>query len=40
MKQAEALRDKLQSINFDFVFSSPQERAVQTAKIVTGVKLF
>jgi uncharacterized phosphatase len=36
--QAEALREKLQKINFDFVFSSPQERAVQTAEIVTGKK--
>jgi uncharacterized phosphatase len=37
IKQAEALRDKLNNINFDFVFSSPQGRAVQTAEIVTGI---
>lgn len=36
--QAKALREKLQSIKFDYVFSSPQERAVQTAEIVTGVR--
>ncbi|QOR64959.1 histidine phosphatase family protein [Cytobacillus suaedae] len=35
--QAKDLRDKLQNIKFDFVFSSPQERAVQSAEIVTGV---
>lgn len=38
IKQATALREKLQNIDFDFVFSSPQERAVQTAEIVTGKK--
>lgn len=38
LDQAETLREKLQKINFDFVFSSPQERAVQTAEIVTGKK--
>lgn len=38
IEQAKTLRDKIQSIHFDFVFSSPQERAVQKAKIVTGVK--
>ncbi|WLR56720.1 histidine phosphatase family protein [Mesobacillus subterraneus] len=36
IKQAKALKEKLQNIDFDFVFSSPQERAVQTAEIVTG----
>ncbi|RWZ54583.1 histidine phosphatase family protein [Halobacillus fulvus] len=34
--QAKALRDKLEDIPFDFIFSSPQKRAVQTAEIVTG----
>lgn len=36
--QAELLRDKLQNIKFDLVFSSPQERAIQTAEIATGKK--
>ncbi|MGD6774192.1 histidine phosphatase family protein [Sutcliffiella horikoshii] len=36
IEQAKALKVKLQNIDFDFVFSSPQERAVQTAEIVTG----
>ncbi|WP_409271739.1 histidine phosphatase family protein [Neobacillus sp. SCS-31] len=36
--QAEALRDELQHIAFDYVFSSPQERTIQTAEIVTGKK--
>ena len=36
IEQAQRLRDELKDINFDFVFSSPQERAVQTAEIVTG----
>jgi uncharacterized phosphatase len=38
IEQAKVLRGKLENINFDFVFSSPQERAVQTTEIVTGVK--
>lgn len=38
MKQAESLKDKLETIKFDYVFSSPQERAVQTAEIATGMK--
>lgn len=38
IKQAEALRDKLENIKFDYVFSSPQERAIQTAEIATGIK--
>ncbi|WP_226641625.1 histidine phosphatase family protein [Mesobacillus subterraneus] len=37
IQQAIALRERLQNIKFDFVFSSPQERAVQTAEIVTGI---
>ncbi|WP_144510170.1 histidine phosphatase family protein [Bacillus sp. FJAT-22090] len=39
IKQAEALREKLQDIKFDLVFSSPQERAMQTAKIATGLEV-
>lgn len=35
--QAKALRERLQNIKFDFVFSSPQVRAVQTAEIVSGI---
>ena len=38
IKQAESLRDELTHIKFDYVFSSPQERAIQTAEIATGVK--
>ncbi|WP_253944837.1 histidine phosphatase family protein [Paenibacillus sp. NEAU-GSW1] len=38
LEQAQGLRDELKNINFDFVFSSPQERAIQTAEIVTGLK--
>ncbi|MEI4768450.1 histidine phosphatase family protein [Psychrobacillus sp. FJAT-51614] len=38
IEQAQKLRDELQKINFCFVFSSPQERAIQTAEIVTGLK--
>lgn len=38
IKQAENLRDELKHIQFDHVFSSPQERAVQTAEIATGIK--
>jgi probable phosphoglycerate mutase len=38
INQAELLRDKLKNIKFDYVFSSPQERAIQTAEIATGAK--
>lgn len=38
LEQAESLRDNLKNIKFDYVFSSPQERAVQTAEIATGLK--
>jgi uncharacterized phosphatase len=38
LKQAEELRDKLKDISFEYVFSSPQERAIQTAEIATGLK--
>ncbi|WP_338556232.1 histidine phosphatase family protein [Paenibacillus sp. KS-LC4] len=36
IKQAEQLRERLRDVTFHFVFSSPQERAVQTAEIATG----
>ena len=35
VQQAEELKNDLNKINFDNVFSSPQERAVQTAEIAT-----
>ena len=38
MEQAKGLRDELKDINFDYVFSSPQKRAIQTAEIITGQK--
>ncbi|KYG27160.1 histidine phosphatase family protein [Bacillus gaemokensis] len=38
IEQAERLRDKFKNIKFDYVFSSPQERAIQTAEIATGIK--
>ncbi|MFN7249921.1 MAG: histidine phosphatase family protein [Anaerobacillus sp.] len=38
IEQAETLRNQLQDLKFDLVFSSPQERAVQTVEIVTGLK--
>ncbi|MCA0987441.1 histidine phosphatase family protein [Guptibacillus algicola] len=38
IQQAEQAKHKLQHIEFDLVFSSPQERAVQTAEIATGKK--
>lgn len=38
IKQAESLRDDLKPIKFDYVFSSPQKRTIQTAEIVTGIK--
>ncbi|MDN4607829.1 histidine phosphatase family protein [Sporosarcina highlanderae] len=37
IEQAEELKGKLQQVKFDFVYSSPQERAVETAEIITGV---
>jgi len=36
VEQALALRDELQHVHFDYIYSSPQERAIQTAEIVTG----
>ncbi|MGN7388073.1 histidine phosphatase family protein [Sporosarcina sp. SAFN-015] len=38
VQQAEALKEILQKVKFDFVFSSPQERAVQTAEIITELQ--
>jgi uncharacterized phosphatase len=37
-RQAEYLKYKLSQIPFDYVFSSPQERAIQTAEIAAGKK--
>ena len=39
IKQAENLREKIKDIKFDYVISSPQERAIQTAEIVTRLKV-
>lgn len=36
IEQANKLRGKLKDIDFDYVFSSPQLRAIQTAEIVSG----
>lgn len=38
MKQAEWLREHLSRVTFDYVFSSLQDRAIQTAEIITGQK--
>ncbi|RTR34014.1 histidine phosphatase family protein [Robertmurraya yapensis] len=38
IEQAVKLRNHLNEIAFDYIFSSPQERAIQTAEIVTGKK--
>lgn len=38
IEQAKRLKEKPKNIKFDFVFSSPQERAIQTAEIATDVK--
>jgi len=38
LNQAEQLRERLKDIKFDFVFTSPQERAVQTVEIATGME--
>jgi len=37
MRQARALREKLKNIRFSAVFSSPLQRAVQTAALVGGI---
>lgn len=39
VQQATSLREELAHITFDCVFSSPQERAVQTAEIITGMEV-
>ncbi|HDX9590999.1 TPA: histidine phosphatase family protein [Bacillus pseudomycoides] len=39
IEQAKGLREKLKDIKFDYIFSSPQERAIQTAEIATGIKV-
>lgn len=36
INQAELLKEQLQSIKFDAIYSSPQERAISTAEIVSG----
>ncbi|WP_454190832.1 histidine phosphatase family protein [Paenibacillus sp. Marseille-Q7038] len=38
IKQAEITREEMNGVKFDYVFSSPQIRAVQTAEIVSGMK--
>jgi uncharacterized phosphatase len=38
IRQAETLRRALSNTKFDYVFSSPQKRAIQTAEISTGIK--
>jgi len=37
-QQAYEAKETLKDIHFDLVFSSPQERAIQTAQIATGIK--
>ncbi|WP_306460360.1 histidine phosphatase family protein [Fictibacillus arsenicus] len=37
VQQAEELKNEMNKIKFDHVFSSPQERAVQTAEIATEI---
>ncbi|ADU28887.1 histidine phosphatase family protein [Evansella cellulosilytica] len=36
MNEAKSLKNKLVNIEFDYVFSSPQERAIKTAEIISG----
>ncbi|MEF3353775.1 histidine phosphatase family protein [Paenibacillus sp. GYB006] len=38
IKQAEISKEEMNSVKFDYVFSSPQIRAIQTAEIVSGMK--
>lgn len=38
IQQVEQLREQLAEVEFDVVYSSPQERAIQTAEIATGMK--
>ncbi|MFC4102599.1 histidine phosphatase family protein [Paenibacillus xanthanilyticus] len=37
VEQAKLLRERLEPITFDFIYASPQERAIQTAEIATGM---
>lgn len=37
VRQAENLKQQLSHIRFDYVFSSPQKRAQETAEITTGI---
>ena len=39
INQAKELKEKLKDISFDLVFSSPLDRAYQTAKIITDNKI-
>ncbi len=39
IEQAKLLQEKLTGVSFDYVYSSPQERAIQTAEIATGKKV-
>lgn len=36
LKQAALLKEHLQNINFNAIYSSPQERAIKTAQIISG----
>lgn len=38
VEQARVLREYLKDIKFHYIFSSPQERAIQTAELATGIK--
>lgn len=38
LSQAHETADKLKGVKFDYIYSSPETRAIQTAEIVTGVE--
>lgn len=38
LMQAERLKEALEDVEFDYVFSSPQERAIQTGRMATGIE--
>ena len=38
IQQAIDIKEDLEAVSFDLVFSSPQERAIQTAEIISGKK--
>ncbi|MFF2093840.1 histidine phosphatase family protein [Paenibacillus sp. NPDC058174] len=38
IEQAKSLHESLRGIHFDHIYSSPQERAIQTAEIITNAK--